>query len=454
MIDRPPTRPARSARLVEYRDGNRLFLILLFWSAFAASVALWWFNSPAGSITGPAEALTATGRITGMIGGYVLLIQVLLASRIAWLEQTIGANDLLRWHRHLGGYLLVVILVHVAALIVGYNWGEPTSLFGQTWRMLTTLEDMVSAFVATGVLVGVCLLAIRAIRRRLPYELWQLVHRSSYLVLLLGYGHQFALGADLQSGFATSFWFGLYAFVVACLVWGRLIEPAWLNARHRLRVVAVVAESNSMFSIYVSGRRLERLGAAAGQFFRWRFLAQGCWYQSHPFSLSAAPNERWLRLTVNPVGEYTERLRRLRPGTPVLVTGPAGTFTADRRTRRRALLIAGGSGIAPIRALLDEMPPGTHVIYRASNAEELAFRAELDALANDRGIEVSYVVGSRHDPVPRWVFTATGMRHLVPDVSRRDVYLCGPRGLIGQVLGMLRRLRVPKRQIHLDPFEF
>jgi ferredoxin-NADP reductase len=39
-------------------------------------------------------------------------------------------------------------------------------------------------------------------------------------------------------------------------------------------------------------------------------------------------------------------------------------------------------------------------------------------------------------------------------VSRRDVYLCGPEGLISASVDVLDRLRVPKRQIHLDPFEF
>jgi ferredoxin-NADP reductase len=42
----------------------------------------------------------------------------------------------------------------------------------------------------------------------------------------------------------------------------------------------------------------------------------------------------------------------------------------------------------------------------------------------------------------------------VPDVGRRDVYLCGPAGLATAILAALRELRVPRRQIHLDPFEF
>jgi ferredoxin-NADP reductase len=118
------------------------------------------------------------------------------------------------------------------------------------------------------------------------------------------------------------------------------------------------------------------------------------------------------------------------------------------------LLIAGGSGIAPIRALLEELPAGTIAIYRARDEQELIFRDEFEWLARERCAYVYYVVGSREEPGPRHLFTARGMRELVPDVTRRDVFLCGPPGLVQASLDVLRRLRVPKRQIHLDPFEF
>jgi ferredoxin-NADP reductase len=159
-------------------------------------------------------------------------------------------------------------------------------------------------------------------------------------------------------------------------------------------------------------------------------------------------------LTIKAVGDHTEQLTWLDPGVRVVVEGPSGVFTADRRTRHRALLIAGGSGIAPIRALLEDLPRGTIVIYRASSPDDLIFREELDWLADARDSEIYYVIGSRQDPGPSSVMTPRGLRQLVPDVSRRDVYLCGPEGLIQAAVGILTKLRVPKRQIHLDPFEF
>ena len=94
------------------------------------------------------------------------------------------------------------------------------------------------------------------------------------------------------------------------------------------------------------------------------------------------------------------------------------------------------------------------LLFRASSEAELTFRAELDEFARLRGVQVWYVLGSRNDPGPRHAFSPKGMRELVPDVRRRDVYLCGPDGLVARSLRTLRRLRVPHRQIHLDPFEF
>src|SRR4051794_7745042 len=443
--DRPPA---------EAVSGNRLLTILLFFSGLATSVSLWLFDTQAGAVNDTATAMLAAGRITGLISGYLLFIQLLMMSRVSWLEEWVGARDLLRWHRWLGTSLVVGVLAHIVFITYGYALTADTGVVEQSWTIITTLPEMLSALAATIILVVISLISIRAARARLPYELWHLIHLTAYLVLLLGYGHQVATGADLSGRFASVFWPGLSALVISALVWGRLVEPIWLNARHRFEVAEVVAEGTNTFSIYIDGKKLDKLPAQAGQFMRWRFLTRNGWWQSHPFSLSAAPNKEWLRLTVTAVGGHTAKLAEMKPGTPVWAEGPFGVFTAQRRTRRRALLIAGGSGIAPIRALLEDMPPDTIVIYRTSRPDELVFRGELEELAERRDAWVRYIVGSRSAPGPRRLFTPNGLLGLVPDVSRRDVYLCGPPGLVEAAVGTLRELDVPDSQLHLDPFEF
>ncbi|GGM75675.1 ferric reductase-like transmembrane domain-containing protein [Dactylosporangium sucinum] len=445
----PATRP------VEHNSAGRFLLRALFWGGFGLALLPWWLNTETGSLDTAAELFQSAGRVTGLIAGYLLLVQIVLMSRVGFLERWIGARHLGLWHRELGGSVLVMILSHAALITVGYAYADRVGFVSELGTILTEYQDMVTAFLATGMLVCIGLLSIRGLRRALPYELWYFLHLTAYLALLLGFAHQFSNGQELfRPGLGRTTWIAFYVVVAAAVAWGRILAPLTLNLRHRLRVADVVAEGPDMISIYITGHRLHDLDAEAGQFFRWRFLARGYWWQAHPFSLSAAPNGRWLRLTVKTVGSHTHKLRELRPGVRIFVEGPWGDFTASRRVRQRALLIAAGSGIAPIRALLEELPPGAVVMYRASAVHDLHLRHELEHLAQLRHAQLWFVVGDRRDPGPRRLFTPGGMRELVPDIADRDVYLCGPDGLVEQSLHVLRRLRVPRRQVHLDPFEF
>ncbi|MFI6132036.1 ferric reductase-like transmembrane domain-containing protein [Micromonospora sp. NPDC051141] len=443
----PPGRPRRG-------PGGRRALAAAFWLGLVLAVLPWWLATPAGSLADTADLLTAGGRITGLIAGYLLLVQVLAMSRLGVLERALGGERISRLHRDLGATLLVAMLTHTALLLVGYARQERNSVFGEVGALLTDYEDMLSAFVAAGIMVVVGFTAVRGIRRRLPYELWYALHLTSYLTLLLGYAHQFSNGAQLyEPGPVRTGWIAAYLLVVAALLWGRLIAPLVFNLRHKLRVADVVAESPDTVSVYLTGQRLNQIDMLGGQYFRWRFLNPGGWWQSHPFSVSAAANGRWLRLTVKVVGGHTADLRDLTPGTRVWAEGPSGTFTAAHRTRERALLIAGGSGIAPLRAMLEELPPGAALIYRARTPADVLLHRELDWLAQARQTSVWYVIGRRDDPGPRQVMNPEGLRRLVPDLTRRDVYLCGPGGLVDETVRALRAAGVPRRQIHLTAFE-
>jgi ferredoxin-NADP reductase len=209
-------------------------------------------------------------------------------------------------------------------------------------------------------------------------------------------------------------------------------------------------------SVYVTGRELDRLAAQAGQYFLWRFLAGNGWWRAHPFSLSAAPNDRFLRLTVKSTGDDTSVMQRLAIGTPVFVEGPYGAFVAEPSTRPRVLLIAGGIGVAPLRALLEDMPGprgAITLIYRASRSEDLVFGDELDALTKARGARVHYLIGRRAE-LRRDPLEARNLHRLVPDIVEREIYVCGPDGMIKRVRRSLRALRVPSSHIHEEHFAY
>ncbi len=97
----------------------------------------------------------------------------------------------------------------------------------------------------------------------------------------------------------------------------------------------------------------------------------------------------------------------------MLSEGPYGAVTAERRTRRDVLLVAGGVGITPLRALFETVPlaPGQDLLllYRARDIADVLFRDELDRIAWHRGARVHYLLGDQVGP-----FSPELFRRLVP----------------------------------------
>ncbi len=214
----------------------RVFVGLLFWTALVGLIALLW-HEPLGSIRTTSELLGAGSRIAGITGGFVLLAQVPLMSRLRWFERRLGAYTVLRWHRGLGGFVLVAVLAHAALAIASRSMVHHIAPDVEGWHLLYDYPDMFGALVATVILVVVGLLAVRMIRLLLPPRAWYVLHLATYLVLLLSYAHVVAGSREQPGLFDKWIWLGLYVVVFGCLVWGRLIRPVvdGLRRRHRER---------------------------------------------------------------------------------------------------------------------------------------------------------------------------------------------------------------------------
>jgi ferredoxin-NADP reductase len=139
-------------------------------------------------------------------------------------------------------------------------------------------------------------------------------------------------------------------------------------------------------------------------------------------------------------------------GTRVVAEGPFGIFTDGIRRREKVLLIAGGIGITPVRALLQQMSGDVVVIYRVVSEADILFRTELDELADSSGFELHYIVGDHTTDEARDYLTPEHLRELVPDIGRRDVYVCGPPGLTDIVTRHVRQAGVRRSHIHAERF--
>ena len=425
-------------------------------------VAMWVRHGGLDQLHTPGGTLTAIGQLTALLGTYLALVQLVLMSRSPWLDEAFGMDRLAWWHRWLGFATVWLIAVHGVATLSGYALNDGASLVDETITILRTFPFVLWSVVGFALFVLVGVTSIRAARRRLSYETWFGLHLYAYLAIALASFHQLFTGADfIHDPVAVGYWVALYVVAALLIVVFRLGQPAWTSWRHRLRVSAVVPETQGTVSIYFTGRDLDRLRVRSGQYFVFRFLTRDGWWRGHPFSLSSAPNGHWLRITVKALGDDSARLATLPAGTPVFVEGPYGVLTGARRTRPRVTLIAGGIGIAPLRALLESLPgnPGDlTLVYRASHPLDLVFRHELDLLAEHRGARIHYVIGHRgggHDALADGdPMGPEAIRRLVPDIVAHDVFLCGPTGLMRAVERHLRDLGVPRRHIHAERFAY
>ncbi|MEU9477628.1 ferredoxin reductase family protein [Streptomyces sp. NPDC048191] len=404
------------------------------------------FFAQAGFASNP---LIVLGRLAGLYGALLMAFQLLLVARLPWLDRRIGMDRLTTWHRRTGIGVVWTLLTHAVFITFGYARESSMDPVNQLVNLAETVEGVLRAAVALALLLVVGATSARWARRRLAYETWHFVHLYTYVAVVLAFTHQVAVGTTFTaSPAARAYWYTVWGVALGALFLGRLVLPLWRNLRHRLRVAAVVAESDDVVSVYVTGRDLDRLPARAGQFFLWRFLTRDRWWQANPFSLSAAPDGRTLRLTAKAAGDGSAALRRLKVGTRVFAEGPYGAFTTLHRTRPESVLIAGGVGVTPIRALLEDLQGHAVVIYRVATDRDAVLYDELRDLALTKGAELHLVTG----PVLPDKLAPGELARLVPDIGERDVFLCGPPGMMTAVLRSLADLGVPKRQIHFERF--
>ena len=372
--------------------------VALFWGLLLWVCALWVAGGGVQGLATTAGAFTGLGRVTGLVASALLLVQVFLMARVPWFEQAWGQDGLVRTHRLVGFTSFNLLWAHVVLVTLGYAAASPKGLWGTIIDLVLDYPGMLLAVAGTAALCLVVVTSLRRSRAKLRYESWHLIHLYGYLGAGLALPHQLWTGQEfLTSRAAMVTWWGLYAACLAAVLVFRVVLPLWRSLRAPLHVVAVRREGPGVTSVLVGGRGVGRLAVRPGQFFHWRFLDGPGWTRANPYSLSAAPDGRHLRITAAHVGDGAARLATLRPGTRVLVEGPYGRLHAGVRTRSKVLLMGAGIGITPLRALLEGLEPSADVVvvHRASDGDGLVLSRELAALAQDRGARYVTVPGPR-----------------------------------------------------------
>ena len=437
--------------------------IIVIWATSLLVVALWVAGGGIGAVLGAGgETVTTLGRLTGLVAANLLLYQVLLMARVPLFERGFGRDGITRMHRFVGFWSFWLMGAHIVLLVLGYAITAGINPFVQLWGFVWDYPGMLLATAGTLLILLVVVTSIRRARRRLRYESWHLLHLYAYLGVGLALPHQLWTGADfLSSPLATAYWWTIWALAAASILVFRFGMPVLRSSRRALRVASVEPDGARGVTIRVVGRDLSTLGARAGQFFVWRFLDGPGWTRGHPFSLSAAPGSE-LTLTARVVGDGTRRLASLTPGTRVIVEGPYGEMTGERRTGTKLLMIGAGAGVAPLLSLLEaeDYAPGEATLLTRDSVAEDALRQDAIAdLVSRRGVRYLPFIGPRSSGPSSWIAASHSawngpdlLRHLVPDPEAYDVFVCGTETWMKGLTRDLESAGFPPHRIHSESF--
>jgi predicted ferric reductase len=400
-------------------------------------------------------AVLSLSRLAALVGTYLSVIGIFLIARIPVVEKSIGHDQLVIWHRNLGPWSLYLIGAHFLLVVVGYAGQDQLSLAREIWRMLNDFAWMWWALAGFVLMIQAGITSYKKARAKYSYETWWMLHVLTYGAVASAFMHQIQNGQMfIEHPLNRAYWIGLYVLMAFSVVWCRFLMPVARSLRHDLRVESVVEESPDVYSVIMKGRNLAKLGAEGGQFFEWRFLSKRHFLVAHPYSLSAAPTARYMRITVKGLGDHSRSMVTIKPGTRVFIEGPYGAFRAGQAKKKRVVLIGGGIGVTPVRALLDEFKNSVQVdfIYRASREEDLALKGELDQIASESGgsTRVHYMVGSRREHP----MDAAHLLSVVPRVRESDIYICGPKPLVAAVVQAAHDLGMSADRMHHEEFEF
>jgi predicted ferric reductase len=399
--------------------------------------------------------LHAVGRLCGLLATYCALTQFVLMGRVGWLEPIFGLDRLAVFHRRNGVATISFILAHSSLIVLTHPLLQGSTDF----LGVITLPYVWLAATAEVLFIATVGMSIYIVRKHLKFETWYSVHLLNYLAIALVPWHQLTNGGDFltQPNFAT-YWIALYVFAALNIIFWRFGMTAIKYWRHKFVVDRVVKETATATSVYIRAKNLGKFHAKGGQFVLVRFLAKPFVWQEHPFSLSRMPDGETLRLTIRQLGDFTNMIPGLKPGTKVSVTGPYGAFTHELQLTQKIVYIVGGIGITPIRSMIEDQARRREIgnsvlLYGNRTKADTIFLEELTKLGSEIDMPIHNILSDQKGYKGEVGFVdIEKIMRLVPDVKERDVFLCGPPPMMWGIMDQLKAAGVPPEQIHYERF--
>ncbi len=399
------------------------------------------------------------GRSLALMAFAIFFLQIVLASRLKWVEAPFGLNLTFPFHRRMGTLAAILLIMHPFCMAAG----------GGGWDLIYGLKIdwwiWVGKTALALLLINVIVSLWRA-RWKIKFEKWRLTHNIiGPLVIVLAVVHSWYASNDLKVRAMQVLWVVFLVLGVLLFVYHRLLRP--LSRRdHPYRVVEVSQETPRVWTIkFAPPPQERRFDFLPGQFqFVTLLRGRGLPEEEHHFTISSSPTAAGYHTsTIKESGDFTATIGQTRAGDAALIQAPFGRFSYLLHSGAGELVfIAGGIGITPLMSNLRYMRDTRaerRVLLLYANGEEsgIVFREELDQMAagSRPALQVVHILSRPGEgwPGERGRLDKEKLARLCGGrLDSATFFLCCPPLMTRSLVKILRELGVPYRRITYEYF--
>ncbi len=366
----------------------------------------------------------------------VFAANFLMATRAKWVEKIFGGLDKMYMiHRRAAIIAVVLLLLHFIVVPRSpiFTSGKPMGFYA-----------MILIF------IGVVLSAVPVLKRKLKYHKWLKIHKLMGLFYILGIAHSFNV-PTLTSELPIV---RTYVYGMALIGIGAWFYKAFLynlfNKKLKYTVDNVTHFDNDVTEISLRPDN-KQLKFNSGQFAFVSFEGMNK-QEQHPFTISNHPSEDKLRFTVKSLGDYTSDLQTsLVEGINAKVEGAFGLFNFKNAKYNNQLWLAGGIGITPFLALLQEVNSDYEItlVWSVGSIDQANYKDEIENIAAQNQ-NIQFVLW---DSETKGYFTIDKM-YKSATIKNHSIFICGPDTMRESYIKQLLQKGVSIKDIHYEEFSF